>query len=238
MKHKRIWIVGILLSIVVVLIFWIYPKIVFVKAVSNFLEIDSLHVEGSLTLGHNSYELDLKGTANYSNNILYSKLSTNYLWNPLQVELYVDRKDLKFYLSTSLTNEWVYSKQDKINSVSSNKVSMKDIHFKKVNSDRTGEKKYQITVSKEIFLSFLSSYLKNSDYEEDTVIMYLYTDGGNITGIKIADRVVLSKEDGLYLSNIDIRFSSWNGISTITVPNEIIENSKKIDKNVLETLFS
>ncbi len=238
MKHKRVWIVGILLSIVVVLIFWIYPKIVFVKAISNFLEIDSIHVEGSLTLGNNSYELDLKGTANYSNDMLYSKFSTDYLWNPLQAELYVDKKDLKFYLTTNMNEEWVSSKQNKMSGGTSFNLSFKDINFKKVKSDRKGETKYRLTLSKKMFLTILSSYLKNSDYEKENFIMYFYTKNGNISGIEVNDKIILSKENNLYLSNIDLHFSSWNRISMITIPAEVIENSKEIDKNVFETLFS
>lgn len=239
MKHKGIWIAGIILVVVIGIILWLYPKFVLVKAVINFSNIDSIHVEGTLTLKKDSYELDLKGNANYSNNVLNAKLSTDYLWNPLNAELYVDfSKNVKFYLTTNVSNEWISSTQKKSEDLAPSDISLKDISFKKVNSDRKGEKKYRITISEETFENMLSSYLKNASSTSDKVTIYIYVKDGNISGIKVKDKILISKEDNLYLSDIDLTFSSWNGISTITISEDIKENSKEIDKNVLETLFS
>ncbi len=240
MKHKRIWFASIILVIVVGLILWIYPKIIFINAVIKFSKIDSVHIEGTLRLSNEFYDIDLKGMANYSNNNLYSKLSTDYLWNPLSAELYVElnKQNANFYLSTSIHKEWICSSHQQEVSIRNKEISLNDISFKKVNSDRPNEKKYKVTIGKDTFQNLLSSYLKNLDYKKDELNIYLYVREGKISGLQLKDKILLSKEDNLYLSDIDLKFSSWNGVSDIIVSNEIKENSKEVDKNVLETLFS
>lgn len=244
MKHKGIWIVGILLLIVIGLGLWIYPKVVFVKAVLSFSKVDSVHIEGTLTLSNGEYDLDLQGTANYNNHILHGDFSTDYLWNPVSSELYVDTNHsaIRFYLTTNLSNNWITSSQ-KINGdfgskLKSTDISFKDIRFKKVKSDRNKEKKYQIRVSKKAVLPFLTSYVKNSENMPEIITFYIYLKDNSISGLTIPDKIILSEEDNLYLSNIDLRFSSWNGISTIEIPSNVKEKSKEIEENVLETLFS
>ena len=224
MKHKRIGIISVLVLILGMLAFLIYPRLLLVKAIINFTELESVHIEGTFKLSNEQYEIDLKGNANFSNSIFHADLSTDYIWNPIHAELYMnkDKSDVKSYLSTNLSNNWVFHKK---------KLFKKDIDFKKVKSDRKGEKKFRIEISGETLASLLP-------HSSNKITLYLYLKGDKISGIQTSDKIILSEEENLYVSNIHLTFSSWNTISSITIPEDIEKNSKAIDKNVLETLFS
>ena len=140
-----------------------------------------------------------------------------------------DKSDVKSYLSTNLSNNWVFHKKKLSNQ--DLKIFKKDIDFKKVKSDRKGEKKFRIEISGETLASLLP-------HSSNKITLYLYLKGDKISGIQTSDKIILSEEENLYVSNIHLTFSSWNTISSITIPEDIEKNSKAIDKNVLETLFS
>ncbi len=231
MKHKRIVIISVLVLILGMLAFLIYPKLLLVKAIINFTELESVHIEGTFKLSNEQYEIDLKGNANFSNSIFHADLSTDYIWNPIHAELYMnkDKSDVKSYLSTNLSNNWVFHKRKLSNQ--DLKISKKDIDFEKVKSDRKGEKKFRIEISGETLASLLP-------HSSNKITLYLYLKGDKISGIQTYDKIILSEEENLYVSNIYLTFSSWNTISSITIPEDIEKNSKAIDKNVLETLFS
>lgn len=231
MKYTKIGIISILVIIIGILAFLIYPRLLLVKAIMNFTELESVHIEGTFKLSNGQYEIDLKGNANFSNSIFHADLSTDYIWNPIRAELYVDndKSGVKSYLSTNLSDDWILHKKKLSNQ--DLKISRDDIDFKKVKSDRKGEKKFRVEISGET----LSSLLPNSS---NKITLYLYLKGDKISGIQTYDNIVLSKEENLYINNIDLTFSSWNTISSITIPEDIEKNSKVIDKNVLETLFS
>lgn len=231
MKHKRIVIISVLVLILGMLAFLIYPKLLLVKAIINFTELESVHIEGTFKLSNEQYEIDLKGNANFSNSIFHADLSTDYIWNPIHAELYMnkDKSDVKSYLSTNLSNNWVFHKRKLSNQ--DLKISKKDIDFEKVKSDRKGEKKFRIEISGETLASLFP-------HSSNKITLYLYLKGDKISGIQTSDKIILSEEENLYVSNIYLTFSSWNTISSITIPEDIEKNSKAIDKNVLETLFS
>ncbi len=231
MKHKRIGIISVLVLILGMLAFLIYPRLLLVKAIINFTELESVHIEGTFKLSNEQYEIDLKGNANFSNSIFHADLSTDYIWNPIHAELYMnkDKSDVKSYLSTNLSNNWVFHKKKLSNQ--DLKIFKKDIDFKKVKSDRKGEKKFRIEISGETLASLLP-------HSSNKITLYLYLKGDKISGIQTSDKIILSEEENLYVSNIHLTFSSWNTISSITIPEDIEKNSKAIDKNVLETLFS
>ena len=231
MKHKRIGIISVLVLILGMLAFLIYPRLLLVKAIINFTELESVHIEGTFKLSNEQYEIDLKGNANFSNSIFHADLSTDYIWNPIHAELYMnkDKSDVKSYLSTNLSNNWVFHKKKLSNQ--DLKIFKKDIDFKKVKSDRKGEKKFRIEISGETLASLLP-------HSSNKITLYLYLKGDKISGIQTSDKIILSEEEILYVSNIHLTFSSWNTISSITIPEDIEKNSKAIDKNVLETLFS
>lgn len=239
MKHKGIWIISIILLIVIAIMIWAYPKFLFAKAILSLKEVDSVHMEGTFRLSKEDYELELQGTANYANHFIHSSLSTNYSWNPLKAEMYIGlhKKDVDFYLTTNVSEEWVKSNQKLESGSGFDDISISDIHFQKVKSDRKGELKYKVTLSKEMFQNLLASISKDSEVEEKMVV-YFYVKDSVLSGIKIEDKILLSKKDNLYISNIDLKLTSFNGVADIVLPKEIEENSKEIDKNVLETLFS
>ena len=226
MKHKRIGIISVLVLILGMLAFLIYPRLLLVKAIINFTELESVHIEGTFKLSNEQYEIDLKGNANFSNSIFHADLSTDYIWNPIHAELYMnkDKSDVKSYLSTNLSNNWVFHKKKLSNQ--DLKIFKKDIDFKKVKSDRKGEKKFRIEISGETLASLLP-------HSSNKITLYLYLKGDKISGIQTSDKIILSEEENLYVSNIHLTFSSWNTISSITIPEDIEKNSKAIDKNVL-----
>ena len=231
MKHKRIGIISVLVLILGMLAFLIYPRLLLVKAIINFTELESVHIEGTFKLSNEQYEIDLKGNANFSNSIFHADLSTDYIWNPIHAELYMnkDKSDVKSYLSTNLSNNWVFHKKKLSNQ--DLKIFKKDIDFKKVKSDRKGEKKFRIEISGETLASLLP-------HSSNKITLYLYLKGDKISGIQTSDKIILSEEENLYVRNIHLTLSSWTTISSITIPEDIEKNSKAIDKNVLETLFS
>ena len=65
MKHKRIGIISVLVLILGMLAFLIYPRLLLVKAIINFTELESVHIEGTFKLSNEQYEIDLKGNANF-----------------------------------------------------------------------------------------------------------------------------------------------------------------------------
>lgn len=240
MKHKKIWIISIILLVIVMFLWWLIPKILFLKALISLKDVDSVHIEGTFTLSNQNYQLELQGNANYANDTIHASLSTNYDWNPLKAEMYIglEKKDIHFYLTTNLIEEWVTSSQNVTNVEKSQNISLKDIGFQKIKSDKKGESKYKIQLSKELFFSFASSYFKDSGDISDTITLYIYTKDNEISGIASPEKFMFAKDDNLSISNIDLSFSNWNGISDIKIPNEVKESSKVIDKNVLKILFS
>ena len=85
MKHKRIGIISVLVLILGMLAFLIYPRLLLVKAIINFTELESVHIEGTFKLSNEQYEIDLKGNANFSNSILFVTYPTSF---PKIVTLY------------------------------------------------------------------------------------------------------------------------------------------------------
>ncbi len=224
MKYKRVILSLCLLGLFTLLGIWIYSKVELWKAFKSLKELESIHMEGTVSLFLDDYKIDLKGSANYKKKVLSASLTTDYVWNPIELDLYanMDGDNITFYLFQNLSEDCVKSSQE-ISRVEWKKVDFKkkDIKIKKLASDKKSEKKYKVTIfnnSKEISFDF---YMKN----------------GKITGINSSKKVYLSKEKNIYFSNFSITFSSWNRISSLSIPENRIESCKEIDKNMLKKFF-
>lgn len=240
-KYKRIILSVSLLAFITLMGIFIYSKTEVLRALSSFAKVDSVHMEGTVSLFLDDYRLDLKGSANYSNHILSSDLTTDYIWNPISLELYatIEEERITFYLLNNLTDDCLNSTQ-KVSSISikKDKFDIKKLSIKKVSSDKLGEKKYKIELPKKHFFSVIIG--KELEIpESEKMIIYFYVRNGKITGIKAQDEIIyLSKEKNVYFSNFNVTFSSWNSVSDVSIPENKTEKCKEIDKNILKELFS
>lgn len=241
MKKRIIVGVFLIVGIIGLIFYFLYPKIALLNAFSHFKKLESAHVEGSFILGNDDFKFNLTGNANYNDGSIYSQMETNYLWSSLKVSMYFlsGKKKSNFYLTTNLSNDWYVSKKDKNENFQKKDISIKDIHIKKVKSDKKGNLKFEVKIPKETFFSFFSNYLEDMDYEEDTILLYLYVKNQKITGLMMekGKRIYLSRKSNLYLENADLVISSWNHISSISIPEDIDENSKPLNDDKLDVLF-
>lgn len=241
MKYKRIILSLCLLSVIAILGVFIYSKTEVLRALTRFAKMENVHVEGTVTLYFDNYPINLKGTANYANNIVVSNLTTDYIWNPINLELYAKIEDdkISFNLFNNISDVCFNSIQKVSGSnIKKNNFNIKKINLKKVKSDKKGQKKYQIEVPKKYVLSILLDKDFNIS-EEDKIIVYFYIQNSKVTGIEAKEeRLYLSEEKNIYFSNFNLTFSSWGTISNLSIPIEKTDKCKEIDNNMLKEIFS
>ncbi len=225
MKYKRLILSLGVLILLTLLGIWGYSKLELLRAFLSLKDLESVHIEGNVRLFLDNHALDLKGSANYHQDVLSATLTTDYVWNPIMLEFYVKIEDssITFYLLQNLSTDCFKSNQ-RIKEVEWKKVNFKkkDIKIKKVVSDRTGEKKYEVFLLKEGTnrISF-SIYVRNS----------------KVTGILSKEKIYLSKEKNIYFSDFDVKLTSWNQVTSFDIPIDRVESCQELDKKAIKEIF-
>lgn len=241
MKKWKIVVLALVILASLYFLYSCYSFLALKRAFQSIQDLKSVHIEGEFVVGSDETRVTFTGSANYVASLLYANLEVDDILYPMKLEMYTifHEQSVDFYYTTNLFSKWFSSKFSNSNLGEKEDSVKKQIKVKRIETFKLSSQKFYIEISKDLLISFLSSYFQEVTYEGDSFSFYLLVESGKIKELIVEneEKVSLFKTPDISLYQLHFTFSSWNSISDITLPEKVSNDSIEVNENIWNILF-